>query len=199
MFLEYSTVTACFKLEEYHTAKIAFETGASLVPEDKRFSEWIQKCDYCIAEENGELPTPSLAATPTSAPKTDDAPKDVEQVNNASSEEATREPTKPKYRHEVYQKPEEVVVTIFAKGIPAENVSVNYGEQILSVTIDVPGEEAYTFQPRLFGKIIPAKCKYVILSTKIEIRLAKVEPVHWTSLEFSKNSLVVRSSIVSSG
>lgn len=35
-------------------------------------------------------------------------------------------------RHEFYQKPEEVVVTIFAKGIPANNVVVDFGEQIVS-------------------------------------------------------------------
>ena len=34
-------------------------------------------------------------------------------------------------RHEYYQKPEQVVVTIFAKGIPAKNVSVDFGEQIV--------------------------------------------------------------------
>lgn len=34
-------------------------------------------------------------------------------------------------RHEFYQKPEEVVVTIFAKGVPAKNVTVDYGEQIV--------------------------------------------------------------------
>ncbi|XP_076933408.1 protein SGT1 homolog, partial [Bidens hawaiensis] len=185
--------TACFHLEEYQTAKAAFEAGASLVPEDKRFSDWINKCDKCIAEENGELSAPSLVATSAEVvAKTDAAPKDTEPVTKIA-------PAKPKYRHEFYQKPEEVVVTIFAKGIPAESVTVNFGEQILSVTIKVPGEEACVFQPRLFGKIVPANCKYVILSTKIEIRLAKVEPIHWTSLEFNNNVLVARSSTVSSG
>ncbi|KAF5772295.1 putative CS domain, SGS domain, HSP20-like chaperone, tetratricopeptide repeat-containing [Helianthus annuus] len=185
--------TACFNLEEYQTAKTAFEAGAALVPEDKRFGEWIKKCDNCIAEENDELSTPSPAATSAEVvAKTDAAPKETEPVNNVT-------PAKPKYRHEFYQKPEEVVVTIFAKGIPAESVTVNYGEQILSVSIDVPGEEKYVFQPRLFGKIVPANCKYNILSTKIEIRLAKVEPIHWTSLEFNNNIVVARSSIVSTG
>lgn len=37
-------------------------------------------------------------------------------------------------RHEYYQKPEEVVVTIFAKGVPAKNVHVDFGEQIVSYT-----------------------------------------------------------------
>lgn len=34
-------------------------------------------------------------------------------------------------RHEFFQKPEEVVVTIFAKGILAKNVAVDFGEQIV--------------------------------------------------------------------
>ncbi|KAF4400289.1 hypothetical protein G4B88_019498 [Cannabis sativa] len=91
-------------------------------------------------------------------------------------------------RHEHYQKPEEVVVTIFAKGVPAKNVSVDFGEQILSVSIDVPGEDSYHLQTRLFGKIIPEKCRYDVLSTKVEIRLAKAEAIQWASLEFSKDS-----------
>lgn len=34
-------------------------------------------------------------------------------------------------RDEYYQKPEEVVVTVFAKGIPANNVAVEFGEQMV--------------------------------------------------------------------
>ncbi|CAI9264571.1 unnamed protein product [Lactuca saligna] len=79
--------------------------------------------------------------------------------------------------HEFYQKPEEVVVSIFAKGIAANHVSINYGEQIISVTIDVPGEDSYIFQPRFFWKIVPARCGFEVLSTKVEIWLAKAEPI----------------------
>ncbi|KAK1421432.1 hypothetical protein QVD17_23765 [Tagetes erecta] len=190
--------TACFSLEEYQTAKTAFEAGSVLAPEDARFTDWIKKCDKFIAEENGELATQSSDATVTNVVAPDSTTKDAEQVKNTSNEVI---PTvaKPKYRHEFYQKPEEVVVTIFAKGIPANNVFVNYGEQILSVTIDVPGDDSYIFQPRLFGKIVPAKCRYEVLSTKVEIRLAKAEPIQWTSLEFGENSLVVQRSNVSTG
>ncbi|XP_024976959.1 protein SGT1 homolog B-like [Cynara cardunculus var. scolymus] len=189
---------ACFNLEEYQTAKTAFQLGSRLAPEDTRFTDWIKECDKCIAEEIGELPmkssdvTPTNVVAPSSLGKTDATAKNAEQVKNISSEVITTTPAKPKYRHEFYQKPEEVVVTIFAKRIPAESVFVNFGEQILSVTIDLPGEDSYIFQPRLFAKIIPAKCRYSVLTTKIEIRLAKAEPVHWTSLEFGKNSLVAR-------
>ncbi|KAG8381242.1 hypothetical protein BUALT_Bualt06G0102100 [Buddleja alternifolia] len=184
--------TACIKLEEYQTAKTAFETGASLAPGDSRFTNLIKECDVRIAEEAAELPKVDNAPT-------DVAPNNLPSIVGLSSEGTTVSSTKPKYRHEFYQKPEEVVVTIFAKGIPADSVVVDFGEQILSVTIDLPGEEAYHFQPRLFGKIIPAKCRYDVMSTKIEIRLAKADTITWTSLEFSKDTVAVPKAIVSSG
>ncbi|KAB1204922.1 hypothetical protein CJ030_MR7G015244 [Morella rubra] len=178
--------TACFKLEEYQTAKAALEKGASLAPGDTRFTNLLKECDQCIAEETGDIPNQSLEkSTPTSV-----VSSEVVQPVTDLSQQVMLTSAKPKYRHEFYQKPEEVVMTIFAKGIPAENVHVDFGEQILSVCIDVPGEEAYNFQPRLFGKIIPSKCRYDVLSTKIEIHLAKAEPIKWKSLEYSNEHTV---------
>lgn len=37
------------KLEEYQTAKVAFESGAALAPGDSRFIKLIKECDKCIA------------------------------------------------------------------------------------------------------------------------------------------------------
>ncbi|KAL3650526.1 Cochaperone protein [Castilleja foliolosa] len=177
---------ACIKLEEYQTAKVALGIGASLSG-DSRFTNLIKECDERIAAEEAEaLPknlvdrTPSVVVTPNNSP-------------------ATVSSSKPKYRHEFYQKPDEVVVTIFAKGIPANNVVVDFGEQILSVTIELPGEEAYHFQPRLFGKIVPSKCRYEVMSTKIEIRLAKADTLLWTSLEYNTNVAVAPKAYVASG
>nr|BBA20396.1 suppressor of G2 allele of SKP1 [Nicotiana africana] len=195
---------ACMKLEEYQTAKAALETGASLAPAESRFTKLIKECDERIAEEAGELPNQSVDKTSGNvvAPPASEslgnvavAPKDAQPTVNLSYQGSA---ARPKYRHEFYQKPEEVVVTIFAKGIPAKNVVVDFGEQILSVSIDVPGDETYSFQPRLFGKITPAKCRYEVMSTKIEIRLAKAEPLHWTSLEYTREPAVVQRPNVSS-
>ncbi|XP_061344059.1 protein SGT1 homolog A-like [Gastrolobium bilobum] len=190
--------TACIKLEEYHTAKVALQNGASLAQDDSRFTKLIQECDRYIAEEsNGLNSTLSSREPPTSVQSGDGS--QLSNTSNGATSKAERDssvseineiaPVTPKYRHEYYQKPEEVVVTIFAKGIPAKNVVVDFGEQILSVTIDVPGQDAYNFQPRLFGKIIPDKCRVVVLSTKVEIHLAKAEAISWTSLEYNKDTL----------
>ncbi|XP_058181982.1 protein SGT1 homolog [Rhododendron vialii] len=184
---------ACIKLEEYQTAKAALEVGASLAPGNARFTNFIKECDEHLAVENAELPKQSLEKPTTDgaiSPASESTDKTVETTQDSKAVVSSVKP--PKYRHEFYQKPEEAVVTIFAKGVPHSSVSVDFGEQILSVTIDVPGEDAYTFVPRLFGKIIPAKCKYEVLSTKIEIRLAKAEAIHWTSLEFSKDITVLQ-------
>lgn len=172
--------SACIKLEEYHTAKTALEIGASLAQDDSRFTKLIKECDQRIAEESNDLSKSLTPNVPPSAPS----------VSVGSEQNVTISSAKPKYRHEYYQKPEEVVLTIFAKGIPAENVTVDFGEQILSVTIDVPGEDVYHFQPRLFGKIVPDRSRCQVLSTKIEIHLAKAEVINWTSLEYSKEITV---------
>ncbi|RWR73210.1 protein SGT1 A [Cinnamomum micranthum f. kanehirae] len=117
--------------------------------------------------------------------------KDIKQVQGTSQQASD----KPKHMHEYYKKPDEVVVTIFAKGAQSKNVSFQFGEQILSVSIS---EDAYYFQPRLSGKIIPEKYRYVVLSTKIEICLSKAESINWTSLEFIKENLLLQKPNVTS-
>ncbi|CAA0826406.1 Protein SGT1 homolog B [Striga hermonthica] len=182
---------ACIKLEEYQTAKAALEIGASLAPGDSRFTNLIKECDERIsAEQAEELPKKLVDNAPSVV---------VAPAVGLSSQGSVMPLSKPKYRHEFYQKPEEVVLTIFAKGIPAKNVVVDFGEQILSIKIEVPGEEAYHLQPRLFGKIVPSRCRYEVMSTKIEIRLAKADTVHWTSLEYQRDATVLRKASVSSG
>ncbi|TQE06504.1 hypothetical protein C1H46_007875 [Malus baccata] len=177
---------ACIKLEEYQTAKATLEIGAPLAPHETRFANLIKECDEKIAEETAVLPTASLEKNITE----NVIPAKNVQPASQPSNQVTVTYVKPKYRPEFYQKPEEVVVTIFAEGISAKDVNVDFGEQKLGVSIDVAGEDTYYFQTRLFGKIIPEMCRFDVLSTKVEIRLAKPEPLHWTSLEFSEDNPV---------
>ncbi|KMZ60185.1 hypothetical protein ZOSMA_5G00470 [Zostera marina] len=182
---------ACIKLEEYQTAKASLQLGASLAPGDARFAKLIKQCDTSLAEELGTLNVTSddlqsSMPLPPSSNVSIQSAKNVESINEVPAQIIPV--AKPKYRHDHYNSGTTVVLTIFAKNISPSNVVVDFGEQILSITIDVPGEEEYHFQPRLFGKIIPEKCTYQVLSTKIEIRLAKPDTTTWTSLEFNKES-----------
>ena len=131
--------TACMKLEEYQTARAALEKGASLEPGNSRFTNLIKECDQHIAEETGNLQKQVSEMAPSEVVLAED----VQPEMSVPSEQTVAAPAKPKYRHEFYQKPEEVVVTIFAKGIPANNVLIDFGEQILSVTIDMPHHQEH--------------------------------------------------------
>ncbi|KAL6615609.1 hypothetical protein ACP70R_037879 [Stipagrostis hirtigluma subsp. patula] len=176
---------ACIKLEEYQTAKAALELGSSYASGDSRFTRLLKECDERIAEEASQVSVKKVESAPV-APSVATTVEDKGNGANVENTQATLEPpSKPKYRHDFYNSPTEVVLTIFAKGVPADSVVVDFGEQMLSVSIEVPGEEPYHFQPRLFSKIVPEKCKYHVLSTKVEIRLAKAEQVHWTSLDYN--------------
>ncbi|KAI9124876.1 hypothetical protein K1719_004203 [Acacia pycnantha] len=126
---------------------------------------------------------------------------------NVQFEDLTKQVTvpssKPKYRHDFYLKPDEVIVTIFAKGVRPDYIVVYFEEQMLSVSINVPGEDKCDFYYILYSnywkvevvtiQIIRSKCQYYVLPTKIEIRLAKAEPIPWTSLEYSNEIAVLPS------
>ncbi|CBI34396.3 unnamed protein product, partial [Vitis vinifera] len=186
---------ACFKLEEYQTAKVALEKGVRFAQNDPRFAKLIKECNDCIAEQYDMklgciflkswkrvlIIVPSSPSMHTRMSFTK-----LENASITVGRGASTALAKPKYRlHEYYQKPEEVVVTIFAKGIPENNVVVHFAVQTLSVAIEVPGLTPYYLHLRLFGKIIPDNSRYAVMSTKVEIRLAKAEALNWPSLEIS--------------
>ncbi|URD99164.1 suppressor of G2 allele of SKP1 [Musa troglodytarum] len=151
--------TACIKLEEYQTAKAALEAGFSLAPTDSRFTRLIEECDEHIAEEINRLPKQvAHAASPIAAVSSHDgsigSAKEFVPIRDASCHQSVKVSSKPKYRHDHYNTPTEVVLTIFAKDIPEKYVNIDFGEQIISVTIDIPGEDTYLFQHRLFAKSV---------------------------------------------
>lgn len=49
--------------------------------------------------------------------------------------------------------------------------------------IKLPDNEQFTLGLRLAHKVVPQKCSYKIMSTKIEIKLSKLEGIQWTTLE----------------
>ncbi|CAH2070389.1 unnamed protein product, partial [Thlaspi arvense] len=66
------------------------------------------------------------SSVPSTLPSSSTAPHLLE-VDLTSAPAA---PAKAKYRHEFYQEPEEVVVTIFAKGIPKQSVNIDFADII---------------------------------------------------------------------
>ncbi|CAI5511708.1 unnamed protein product [Closterium sp. Naga37s-1] len=190
---------ACHHLEEYETALAAFKAGAKLEPDNSKFKNGIRKAEAELQSQEEDMtvdaPAASAAPSATEAPTaTTASPAPAPPAPSAPvSTPAPAPAPAPKYRHEFYQSATTVVVTVFAKGISSEQLKVQIGEQVLSVVIESTNDEPpYVLQLRLFGKVDPAKSKHVLMSTKIEVRLAKAEAIHWTALEATRRPAVVQ-------
>lgn len=197
---------ACFALEEYHTAKAAFEAGARIDPGNAQFKTWVRKCaaeltDEAEAEAGSEARGEgtnghSTPAAPPQAPMVPGTPSAGEPAAPPPIPSTSAPP--PKFRHEFYQTPTHVTVTIFAKNVREENLEVDFGAQFLSVAIrDPDGGELYELPLRLFAKIVPEQCKAVALKAKVEVKLQKEEAAHWKSLQYAGPTAVKQPANVS--
>ena len=90
-----------------------------------------------------------------------------------------------KIRHEWYQTAENVVVTLFAKGVPKAKTNVDIQRQSLAISFPLPTGSDYdlSLEP-LFAPIDVSTSTSKIMSTKVEFQLKKITPGQkWPSLE----------------
>jgi hypothetical protein len=86
-------------------------------------------------------------------------------------------------RHDWYQMGPTVVVCVYAKNVDKQKSSVSFDPNALHVNLVFPDGKKYTKDFALSQPIVPDKSKYEILSTKVEIKLAKVGATQWATLE----------------
>lgn len=48
-------------------------------------------------------------------------------------------------------------------------------------------------------QIVPAQCSYSVLSTKVEIKLAKADGTQWKQLEFDSKPQIVKTVVIPKG
>lgn len=182
---------ACYELEEYETAKAAFTAGANLEPSYTDYQRWLKKCDDAIAAEDAGAEEHSPGSGNGEPLNVNDS---CERVIPTTTSEDTNPQPKPvqKIRHTFYESTNEAVVEILAKGLRPEQVKVEFGVQSLKVVIDSTPNEPYILQTRLNQKVLTEKCKYNILSTKVEIRLVKAERLTWKTLEYNESQVMVQ-------
>lgn len=76
-----------------------------------------------------------------------------------------------------------MVVAILARNVKGEDVSVEYTDKTLNVILKVPSQDDYNLKLNLAHKIVPDKCSYRVMSTKVEITLIKHDGLQWNTLE----------------
>lgn len=92
-----------------------------------------------------------------------------------------------KIRHEWYQNNQNVIITIYAKGVAKDKIDVDIEEDSLSVSFPHPSDpsSSFTFNlDPLFALIDPSKSKHQVMSTKVELTLVKAVPGQkWANIE----------------
>ncbi|KAJ8103978.1 SGS domain-containing protein [Lipomyces tetrasporus] len=92
----------------------------------------------------------------------------------------------PKVRHEWYQTPEDVTFTLFVKSAPKNATTVSIQKDSFSITYPLASGSDFSFEiGPLAGEIDPENSKYLVLTTKIELKLRKSVPGKWAALEAS--------------
>ncbi|KAI8855181.1 HSP20-like chaperone [Chytridium lagenaria] len=90
-------------------------------------------------------------------------------------------------RHDWYQTPSTVIVSIFAKKSDKEKTRVTFTPNELRADIKFQDGKQFLFKTPLSLPIIPEESKYTILGTKIEIVLKKANGLSWPSLDPQEN------------
>jgi len=73
------------------------------------------------------------------------------------------------------------------KKCPAEAVTVDFGEESVRVAIGALGDKPeFALDLNLHGRVLPGESSYTVMSTRVEVRLAKATGTNWTTLELER-------------
>ena len=196
---------ALFGLERWADAGQCFGWVKKLSPKEPSLLIWEKKVEGKLksCEDNDErgvvkvveLPAvevPKVEEIKKAVKKAEVTPDEASATHGATEKETTAEKKEEgvqtpanKIRHEWYQTAENVIVTLFAKGVPKDKATVEIQRQSLTITFPLPTGSDYdlSLEP-LFAPIDVASSTSKIMSTKVEFRLKKVTPGQkWPSLE----------------
>ena len=174
---------ACFHMEEFATAKIAFEKGRDLDPDTAQFKTWIRKCNAEIEEEMvvGEASSGFPQVSVEAASFSEISIESAKLVDEPP-------PSKPiqRFRHDFIQNPTHVTVTVYIKGATKDNCIVEFEERSVTLDWSISKGDSWqlAFHP-LFDYVDAVDCATLFYATKVEIKLKKRSPGKWDSLEFN--------------
>lgn len=186
---------ALFNQDNFISARNVFKEGLGCDEDNKELKQWIRKCnaELDLAEEEKKLGDSSdkevIVGTAVGETKSEEKqegqqpekPKKI--IQSAQAAQAVQLAPPPKAKYDWYQTQTRVVISLMIKNRKAEDVKVEYGERTLSVTVNLPSGSEYSLELDLAHEINPGQCRTRIMSTKIELKLQKVEDIRWPSLE----------------
>jgi suppressor of G2 allele of SKP1 len=189
--------------ERYGDAKFVLGIVKKLDEKEKTIPIWeaqvekklegLEEGDERAKVEAKEVPDVELPTEKKeSAVKVEAAGKDsgVAQIegNMASTSLASQPTPASKIKHQYYDTNDTTVVTLLAKGVSKDKVSVDIEKDSLSISfpvVDRPSDFNFTIDP-LYAEVDPSASTYRVTPTKIEVTLKKASPgLRWKALEGS--------------
>ena len=207
-------------LKQYGNARLCLHWCGKLNEKEKGLTIWIAKVKNDFDAAGGddaecnqttvkEIPDPVEEIKSEVEEKKIDKGKGKGKENNgvvvptpASVPAPAAQTPKEKVRHEWYQSPTSVTISIFAKGIPKEQAEIIIAEGSVRIILPSTKQQTnksqlevsfpiaasnstydYTVQP-LFSAVDTSKSSFRVTPHKIEILLQKAKPgLKWSSLE----------------
>ena len=190
-----------YHLDRYADAEYVLGLVKKLDPKEKTIPIWEMKVQKKLqeldegddrkkrtAEEIPQVDLPADNSTAKKEPEKGSAEKG-EAAPKASTSVSPAPITTPtpanKVRREFYETNDRVVISVFAKGVPKDKLSVTIEKQSLEVSFPTVSGSDYnlTLEP-LFAEIDPSSSTHRVTPTKIEITLKKVlQGQTWKKLE----------------
>ncbi|KAI8829055.1 chord-domain-containing protein [Chytriomyces cf. hyalinus JEL632] len=96
-------------------------------------------------------------------------------------------------RRDWYQTPTTVIVSIFAKKVDKAATTVQFSEDKVSINAKFQDGKKYVETIPLALAVDAANCKFLVLSTKIELVLKKANGLSWPTLEMPADGVVLKS------
>lgn len=175
------------KLKTVSQEKTITENPTETLPDEKTLKKQLQgqlKADGTFNFDGDQKDTEMTEAETAAQTSTANS-------NGTASTSATTAttPSAPpqKIRHEWYQNNQSVIITLYAKGVKENTVDVEFNDDSIFVSFPNPSDTSstYTFTlDPLFALIDPSSSKSKVMSTKLELTLAKALPGQkWGNIE----------------
>jgi suppressor of G2 allele of SKP1 len=197
---------ALFALDEFDAALKAFELARSSA-EDKhsaRLGRLIRKCEIELRDESKSggqekigIDSQSATASVQLDSSTKSSAKSTEKSSDVVSQKASV--TKlPRIEYQYYQSDATLTISILAKGVQQENVSVEMTKDTLRVSVltneaaalKLPAE--VVIEKELYAPIDTTLSKFTVKKSCVEVTLSKLTKEQWSSIENQGATRIVK-------
>uniref|UniRef100_A0A023F921 Putative chaperone binding protein n=1 Tax=Triatoma infestans TaxID=30076 RepID=A0A023F921_TRIIF len=102
---------------------------------------------------------------------------------NASGDNASQSQTPLPYKLDWYQTETQVVLSVLAKNVDSEKLKITFNNSKINMTLAFKDGSVVDRTIHLENSVVGERCVYKVFPTKIEMRLPKLQGVHWVKLE----------------